>query len=137
MEALYVLRFFIFSFSMQNGDFPWRVLSFFWLNHFFLFTTLQIKNVPWFLVRNSSKSCSILNKASWPTMRPQACMINFCAAFWALHVWLIISRRSSLVGVKNREEMRCFLVFKRKRDGPTDGRTDGRTDPLIEMRGRI
>ena len=71
-------------------------------------------------------------------MRPQACMIIICAAFWVFHVWLIIYQRSLLAGVKNREEMCSFLNFWRKRDGPTDrltdgptnGWMDGRTDPL-------
>ena len=76
-----------------------------------------------------------------PTMRPQACMIIICVAFWVLHGWLIMSQRFLLAGVEIHEEMRDFLLFWRKRDRPTDRRTDGqtdrRTDPLIEMRGRI
>ena len=68
------------------------------------------------------------NKASWPTMRPQACMIIICIAFWVLHGWLFISQRFLLVVVEIRDEMRDFQLFWRKRDGPTDRRTDGPTD---------
>ena len=51
-----------------------------------------------------------------------------------LHVCFIISPRFSLVGVKNREEIHCFLILN---ESVTDGPTDMPTDPLIEMRGRI
>ena len=79
------------------------------------------------------KKCgSYKNKASWPTMRPQACMIIICVAFWALHGWLIISQRFLLAGVEISEDMRDFLLFWRKPDGrtdePTDGATERRTD---------
>ena len=55
------------------------------------------------------------NKASWPTMRPQACMIIICVAFWVLHGWLIISQRFLLAGVETGEEMRNPPI-----DQPTD-----------------
>ena len=71
------------------------------------------------------------NKASWPTMRPQACMIIICA-FWVLHSWLILSQRFLLAGVEIHGEMRDFLLFWRKRDQMTDRRTDWQTQTLLQ-----
>ena len=33
--------------------------------------------------------------------------------------------------------LKCWFIFRQKRDQPTDVPTDGRTDPVIEMRRRI
>ena len=58
------------------------------------------------------------NKASCPTMQPQACMIIIYVAFWELHGWLIISQRFLLAGVEIHEKLRDFLLYIT--DGPTN-----------------
>ena len=94
----------------------------------------EMINHPRVLVLDSDNQDSLKkrkkkeNKASWPTMRPQACMIIICVTFWVFHGWLIISQRFWLAGVEIREKMRNFQLFWRKRNGRTDGPTNGRTD---------
>ena len=54
-------------------------------------------------------------KFSWPTMRPQACMIIICAAFLSV-AWFNNHFSAFLI----HEGMPYFLLFWLKRDGPMD-----------------
>ena len=59
-------------------------------------------------------------KFSWPTMRPQACMIIICAAFLSVAWFNNHSRHFLLTEMEIHEGMSYFLLFWLKRGGPMD-----------------